>query len=529
MIRSALRRILYIISLLSVICAFEPIRSADSDSIAQEPGYEPIGEIDIIRIEELYHLVETLGDSLWPSFDIRTIPIAINKENKQELLLNHPKPSEHFEIFSNYNIDGQPVLIREGCTIFGPKGGGWATDIDGVLTAYVSVLQEGQTTDDYLSTLLHECFHVFQRKFWKYTDKGFGELPGLDEEYSALLCLESRIIHDILTGGDKEEIGERSKMFVAVRQHRRAKMPAEIIRTECREEFNEGTATYIQARLMELLAESGGIQPLHQGKDPHYSGYAAASERYEQYLAEILPPDSTIITFFHAKYKIGMAQCLLLDRVRTGWKEELRSTDMSQFDLLSVEFSITDGERVALVQQAKHKYGYKKMMAEQAELVSAQIVALRGYLEAPGRRYRIYYGNIPEPFKWIPKGPVHHVPNSLAREIDEKLTIPYPDGMPLMSSNMGPVIWGGGIERFEVGGMIFESKEVPVIFRMGYLEWIDTEPAADSSDLLIKSTSVRDDIYDELVVITDGFELRALKARVLISDRIVHVIPLPDE
>lgn len=516
MTRIAFRRILILISLSLVICA------------AEESQYEPMGEIDVIRIEELYHLVDALGDSLWPSFDLREIPIAVNKENKQEMLLNHPNPSEHFRRFSDHAIDGRPILIRDGCTIFGPEGGGWATEIDGVLTAYVSVKQEGQTTDDYLSTLLHECFHVFQRRFWKYPDEGIGELPELDEENSALIGLESRIIHDILTGDTSEEIGKGSSMFVAVRQHRRERLPEDVIRAETLEEFNEGTATYTQARLMELLTGSGGIQPLHPGRDQHYSGFAGASKRYEQYLAEILPPEEMIITFFHAKYKVGMAQCHLLDRLRPGWKEELRGTDMSQFDLLAKELPLGDKESNELVQQAKQKYGYKDKLAEQAELVSTQIAALRGYLEAPGRRYRVYYANISEPFKWIPRGPVHHVPNSLAEEIDEKLAIPYPDGMPRMRSNQGPMIWDGGFERFEIGGMVFESKQVPVIFRMGYFEWIDTEPAADRSDVLIQSTKANEDILHELVIITDGFELRAPRARVLISDRAVHIIPLSD-
>jgi hypothetical protein len=235
-----------------------------------------------------------------------------------------------------------------------------------------------------------------------------------------------------------------------------------------------------------------------------------------------------IITFFHAKYKVGMAQCLLLDRVRPGWKNELRDTDMSQFDLLAKEFSLGDGERVEFVKQAKQKYRYKDILAEQAELVSGQIATLRGYLEAPGRRYRVYYGNITEHFRWIPRAPVHNVPNSLAQEVDEKLAISYPDGMPRMSSNQGPMIWVGGLERFEIGGMVFESKEVPVIFRMGFFEWVDTEPAEDGSDLNIQSTEVSGDIHHNLVMITDGFELRASRARVLMSDRAVHIIPLPN-
>ena len=86
-------------------------------------------------------------------------------------------------------------------------------------------------------------------------------------------------------------------------------------------------------------------------------------------------------------------------------------------------------------------------------------------------------------------------------------------------------IWAGGIRRFEKGRLLFESGAVPVIFRQDYLEWIDTEPAADGSDLVIRSSRQQDDRYYDLELETDGFTLKASRARVEIGDDVVNIYP----
>ena len=45
---------------------------------------------------------------------------------------------------------------------------------------------------------------------------------------------------------------------------------------------------------------------------------------------------------------------------------------------------------------------------------------IRGYVAAPGRRYRIYHGDIHGKFNWKPAGPVYQVPESLERELAAK-------------------------------------------------------------------------------------------------------------
>lgn len=43
----------------------------------------PLGEIDVVRIRELHHITETFGDRIWPGFDTRGIPVAINTTTRK--------------------------------------------------------------------------------------------------------------------------------------------------------------------------------------------------------------------------------------------------------------------------------------------------------------------------------------------------------------------------------------------------------------------------------------------------------------
>jgi hypothetical protein len=246
---------------IAVLC-FCQIVSAEDTTTKDLPD-RPLGEIDIIRIRELYNITNTFADQIWPGFDTRKIPVAINNDDKQELLIGHPNPPEEYYPFEDFELNGQPVLIRDGVSRYGPKGGGWAVELGGVYTAYVSTLMEGQTTESYLSLLLHECFHCFQKGYRQGADGASGELPEDDPIYSAMIGLESRILKAALDEPNDEKVWELIGMFAAVRHERRKDMPENLVLREGEDEYNEGTATYSQARMYQLMAENGGITPVN--------------------------------------------------------------------------------------------------------------------------------------------------------------------------------------------------------------------------------------------------------------------------
>ena len=90
------------------------------------------------RVAELYHLTDTFGAELWPGFDTREIPIVVNDDDRHELLVNRPSPPPDYREWEGEAPEGMKVFVREGCSRFGPRGGGWGTDIGGVYCAYYS-------------------------------------------------------------------------------------------------------------------------------------------------------------------------------------------------------------------------------------------------------------------------------------------------------------------------------------------------------------------------------------------------------
>ena len=497
---------------------------------AQDPPDRLLGEIDVIRIRELYHITDTFGEDIWPGFDTRTTPIAINNDDKQELLIGHPNPPQEYYPFEDFELNGQPILIRDGVSRYGPRGGGWAVELGGEYTAYVSTLMEGQTTERYLSLLLHECFHCFQKDYRQRADGAGGELPEYDPNYSAMIGLESHTLKAALDEPNDEKVWELAGMFTAVRHERRKDMPENSIILEGEQEYDEGTATYSQARMYQLMAENGGITPVYPGKDPHYQGFSDAREEYERMISRIILPTSVHITFFHSMYNHGMAQCLLLDRVRPGWKEQMREKGMTQFALLELALIekgllLLEDEEEELLTRAKRRFDYNRLLAEQTEIIHERLDLIRGYIDAPGRRYRIYHDRIRTGFKWKPFGPVYHVPESLEKALLEKRKKQGHHEETLQSHR---TVWAGGIRRFEKEGLLFESTDTPVIFGREFLEWIDPVPAPDRSYMKIEPESREAETYIGVRIETTGFTLEIDKARIERVADVVNIYPIPE-
>jgi hypothetical protein len=414
-------------------------------------------------------------------------------------------------------------LIRDGVNRYGPKGGGWAVKIGGKQTAYVSTLKEGRDTEGYLSLILHECFHCFQKDYRQRADGAGGELPEDDPIYSAMIGLESRILKAALDEPNDENVRKLAKMFVAVRCERRKDIPENLILLEGENEYSEGTATYSQARMYQLIAEQGGFTPAFKGKDPQYRGFPKAKSEYQRMISSIIPPRGHPVTFFHAMYKHGMAQCLVLDRVRPGWKEKMRQKGMTQFALLEKEFPLHENEEKELLAEAKKRFGYDDVLTEQKKLVDERLNLIRGYIYAPGRRYRFYHDKIHKGFNWNPSGPVYHIPESLEKEfVEKRKKLGHHERI-----QNHRTIWVGGLHPFKKNGFTFESVKTPILFGHEYFEWIDPDPAPDKSDMKIECESREGETYVGVKIKTDGFTLEADKARIEWSEDIVKIDLIP--
>jgi hypothetical protein len=301
-----------------------------------------------------------------------------------------------------------------------------------------------------------------------------------------------------------------------------------VCRQEDEENFAEGTAFYAEVRLHQLLHQAGARQSSLVKDDPNYSGFSEAGKEYRNYLEGILPPKDKIVTLGHERYQNGMAQALLLDSIRPGWKKEMAAKGMNQFKLLKRQFPMEEEEKAALVAAAKEKFGYEKILAQQERLIRERISTVHKYLDAAGRRYRLYYLENPGPFKWKPRYPVYELPGKYLTKTQREIAVPK--GLKIDDEYMEVLVLEKGIQRLEKGDLLFEGGEVPLIFWTGldYFEWIDPSPAEDKSDVKIQALHQEKDIYTNLILTTGGFTLRVGRARIVQSDKIVEIHPVPE-
>ena len=377
-----------------------------------EPALDTsVRPIDLDRIRELYRLTDRFGEQLWPGFDARKVPIGLNHGDQLELLIAHPKPPEMSHVLPGQDLQGVPILVREGSDRFGPGSGGVAADLYGVYAVYMNTLSPGNTTDNYLSVFLHECFHVYQRAYRAGAERLRSSLPEHDAAYSALTGLERRVLDAAVRSTDDVEARTLARMFLAVRRERRAGLAEGVVRAEDDGEYDEGTATYVQVRLFDLILVSDDFEPGID--DPRYGGFENAGAEHERVLDKIAPRASCPIRFHLAKYQTGLAQCLLLDRLRPAWKEELRAAGSTLTGILARQLPLEPPDAASLSAAAKARFDHAALLAQQTALVYKRLARIRAYVTGPGTRYRIYTGSLQGTPRSKPRGPAYLVPEAL--------------------------------------------------------------------------------------------------------------------
>jgi hypothetical protein len=500
-------------ALVLLLAAAPPRQAADSSLRA-----------DLLLIRELQRLTDEHGDAIWPGFDVSLLPIAVNEDDRRELLLHHPHPSSDYRPLEGVEPDFAGALVRDGCSRYGPRGGGWAVELLGEWTAYVSIPEPKEDVEEWLSVVLHECFHVYQHRILTkpFAGPAPAEPPLLDARNSARLGLEGRVLAAAFSGAAPaaERLRALAEMFVTVRGERRAALAPGVALQEDLSEWNEGSATYSQVRLLERLEEAGGIEPAGA---PGYAGFTDAAERRKKMLAAITPP-AGLIPFMHAQYQHGMAECLLLDRLRPGWKQELADKGVPLFEMLKRAVPLDDELRRRRLAQAEKEFRFDELLADQTRCVEERTKLLRGFLEGPGRRYRIFHGELAGSFNWKPRGPVYEVPDDLLPK--EFVAATRRNGVMIVVGGAPATIWGGGFEAFDRGDLHFKSKEVPITFTQSFFEWIDRDPKANGSDLRIESAEERQGVRLKVHVATDGFELDAAAARIVAGADVVEIHPV---
>jgi hypothetical protein len=317
------------------------------------------------RIEAIRQAGRRAAAELWPGWDPLATPLAIHKRSELGVLVGHPKPPAGFRRFATTLVSA-PVFVADGTP--GMAMSNTAAEFGGVITSFLGFqeLMERPTVAEAAALGIHELFHAHQKKIAPRKHGNilvalWGRYPEFSARNRALLNLEAEALHSALLAGDSAEQRRHAADFLGLRAERRKEMSAEVVRYESGEESSEGLAHYIEYRLLEAA----------------FPEERAARDKLLEDLTRLgaLPHDRQRF------YVLGMAEGLLLDRLRSGWKKEFETSPALLDELLA---------RAA--PPASHPRDLNSLLAAQeAELARKAEEGSRrlGLLLAKGRRVSI--------------------------------------------------------------------------------------------------------------------------------------------
>ena len=119
----------------------------------------PLAEVQRIRLEEAFHLVERLGQRVWPEFEADGAPVLLIA-GKTEYVLNQERAPRGFSAVAGDRFRNRPVFARPAER--SPQL--LATfPIDGISTVVIGTAEQtDRSPTTWVLTVAHELFHVFQ-------------------------------------------------------------------------------------------------------------------------------------------------------------------------------------------------------------------------------------------------------------------------------------------------------------------------------------------------------------------------------
>lgn len=297
----------------------------------EELGIDPI---TLLQWREACELVERHGDAIWPGYRLARIPALLMHPGKAEVLLRFPQPPPSYVRFAGaHPLGDEPLFVRRRTTVYSVVTD-TTTSINGVQTLVVTDRGARDSINDAwnLCTQVHEGFHAFAAtgvKLPDYSELDFADYPDLEPERSARLELEAEALLAALAADAPDEIEEQAFLFLAERCARRAGLSSAIVHAEDANEMNEGLATYVEWRALELWRDEGVSQALRAANPELATAKAFAAEIEQRtiqlrHLARhtmgVNGSEFGTAVVRRRGYLFGAAIGRLLDRLLPEWK-----------------------------------------------------------------------------------------------------------------------------------------------------------------------------------------------------------------
>jgi hypothetical protein len=404
----------------------------------------PVLRIDPLLLAEAHEIWSLIGSAqnpVWPGWDASSTPMLLYIPGVQDVLVNHPHPPRGFRLYSGpIQFPGWKIYVKDGPTILDLDGQNTSTEVDGVPTLVVAdtlsnmrqqvfglvadprpaqekfpaITHSSLAIDPYdqLAMVVHEDFHVYQRKM--APDKDVSEFlllyyPVLSVQNNVDFALESSALADALRSADAGQLRHAALRWLALHKERRTQLPAKAIEYEDGVEFVEGTAKYTEYRLFQVLEgrKPGAALIWAQG----FNGFDNLAPQRQQLLDKMVQNMSGKVNVNNDPYGTapvrmrlyysGMGMAAVLDRLMPGWQNRIFAAGASLTSLLEEALKATPEELDAALKEEKSKPGYAELVREKTKLADEGKVhteTLRKEIEeGPGVGLTVDYSQLASP------------------------------------------------------------------------------------------------------------------------------------
>jgi len=334
------------------------------------------------RLQEAFHLRETIGDQVWPGWAEQKIPIIVYNEKNAFLVGYQNPPPGWLKVPQRLKQGGQWIPVPDD-TFFGETyyyqplqpghtpqsftvlvGDRWVatmptreymeiylySDLHHSLPPVIRTIVPYKLiwrtllgeTDTYIAGLEHESFHAFQGMTApsrldeaENAVRLESKYPWNDPVFNASWQVESALLVKAIRARSDAEAKVLGMQFLEKRDVRRraASLSGDLIDYERQREWLEGLAKYSEVSIGRSAAAARGYQPCDALKsDADFKNYSTRSLYWSRQLDEVphLMGHSDEKRFYYS----GMAQAILLDRLSPGWKQQILSPGVFQEELL---------------------------------------------------------------------------------------------------------------------------------------------------------------------------------------------------
>jgi len=407
--------------ILAVLLSANILRPLATSASEVETDHLMIDPLLLTALAECRSIVTQVSDGFYPGWDFASLPVLFYKPGVQDVLINFPHQPEGFRRYQGFNpLGDETIFVRDGETFIEWDDQNTTREIDGVITLVVADTQSSQRNQirgtvanqadsdintwldnwdfvaspyDKIRVILHEGFHAYQNHL--APEKGADEssvaqYPLLNPTNNALSQMEGLILRDALRTEDQEIRNRKTAEFVAVRTHRQSLLTEEFALYENLNEFTEGTAKYIEFKLLSTDQKLQASPDMYFAQGFH--GYSVLPEIFQHELDDMVNIVGVTDNRFGNRfgggplrfklYVLGAAQALLLDHFDPSWKKVIFEDGVFLCDLLEKSLALDTDQLKAALERAKTEYGFADLLAAKEVFQTEGVAFIQSKMDA---------------------------------------------------------------------------------------------------------------------------------------------------